>query len=99
MKTGALIPVRMAASRLPKKPLLDVSGMTALERVAARALACGAVEQLVIATTTNSLDDELAAFAEARGWGVYRGSEVDVLRRMAEAATHFSFDVVVEVDG
>jgi spore coat polysaccharide biosynthesis protein SpsF len=89
----------MGSSRLPGKPLRDVGGMSALERVAGRAAAARVVEKVVIATTTLTRDDELADFAAARGFGVFRGSEIDVLRRLAEAAVQFQFDVVVEVDG
>jgi spore coat polysaccharide biosynthesis protein SpsF len=96
---GALIPVRMSASRLPGKPLRDVAGRTALERVAARAAACKYVSRVIVATTSEAADDPIAAFAESHGWGVYRGSVMDVLRRLAEAAAAFSLDVVVEVDG
>src|SRR5579863_204765 len=99
MRAGALIPVRMGSSRLPGKPLRAVAGMSALERVAARATACRAVEKVVIATTTLQRDDELVEFASAKGFGVFRGSEIDVLRRLAEAAVQFGFDLVVEIDG
>ena len=96
---GALIPLRTGASRLPGKPLLDVAGKTALERVAARANACSWVKQVVIATTNDPIDDELARFSGEHGFGVYRGSVDDVLARLAAAARAHGFDVVVEVDG
>lgn len=96
---GAVIPERMSASRLPGKPLRDVAGKTALERVAERAAACKHVGRVVLATTTDAADDALAAFAAERGLSVYRGSVNDVLRRLAEAAVAFSLDIVVEVDG
>jgi spore coat polysaccharide biosynthesis protein SpsF (cytidylyltransferase family) len=96
---GALIPVRSGSSRLPGKPLADVAGRSALERVAARAAACRAVERVVIATTRDPSDDALAAHAAALGLGVYRGPVDDVLGRLAEAAAAHRFDVVVEVDG
>ena len=98
-KIGALIPVRMSASRLPGKPLRDVAGKTALERVADRARACRYAGSVTIATTIDPADDELARFAADRGLGVYRGSVNDVLRRMTEAAVAEGLDCVVEVDG
>jgi spore coat polysaccharide biosynthesis protein SpsF (cytidylyltransferase family) len=98
-RVGALIPVRTGASRLPRKPLLDVAGKSALERVAARAAACHHVERVVVATTIAAADDELASFAAGRGLGVFRGPVDDVLARLAAAATENDFDIVVEVDG
>lgn len=98
-RIGAIIPYRMAASRLPGKPLADVAGKTALDRVVDRARACRYVTQVGIATTTEATDDPIAAAAKERGLLVYRGSVNDVLRRFAEAARAFDFELVVEVDG
>lgn len=99
IRIGAIIPYRMNASRLPNKPLADVAGQTALDRVVARARGCKYVTEVGIATTTEATDDALADAAQARGLRVFRGSVNDVLRRFAEAAATFGFDVVVEVDG
>ena len=96
---GAVIPVRSLASRLPNKPLLDVEGVTAIERIVALAQRCHYVEDVVIATTTDPSDDEIAAFAAARGWRCHRGSVNDVLKRLAEAARKSDFEIVVEIDG
>ncbi len=96
---GAIIPFRLGSTRLPRKPLADVAGVTALERVADRARRCRHVQKVVIATTTDSADDELASFAEQRGLAIYRGSVQDVLERIWQAAREHDFDVVVEVDG
>lgn len=96
---GAVIPLRTSASRLPGKPLRDVSGKSALERVASQASRCRYVSKVVIATTSESTDDALAAFAKEMGYAVYRGSVQDVLKRLAEAASTNGFDAIVEVDG
>jgi spore coat polysaccharide biosynthesis protein SpsF len=98
-RVGAIIPYRMAASRLPGKPLADVSGKAALDRVVDRARACKYVTQVGIATTVEPSDDPLVEFARSRGLLVYRGSVQDVLRRFAEAARAFDFELVVECDG
>ncbi len=99
MKVGAVVPVRLSSSRLPRKPLLDVAGRTALQRVTDRARACPGVEVVVVATTTDAADDPLAEHAAACGLAVHRGPVRDVLRRLAEAAAAHALDVVVEVDG
>jgi 3-deoxy-manno-octulosonate cytidylyltransferase (CMP-KDO synthetase) len=57
-----VIPVRMASQRLPGKPLLDIHGMTLIERVHARAM-LGRAQSVVIATD----DDEIAG--TVRGFG------------------------------
>ncbi len=97
--TGAVIPYRMAASRLPGKALRDVAGKPALARVADRARAADSVGRVVIATTEGAEDDAIVELADQLGLGVYRGSTEDVLLRITEAAEQFGFDIVVEVDG
>jgi len=96
---GAVIPYRMAASRLPGKPLRDVAGRTALERVVDRARAAACVTTVVVATTRETTDDPLATFAGELGLTVHRGSTEDVLARLAGAAEQAGLDVVVEIDG
>lgn len=46
----------------------------------------------VLATTDRPQDDPLAAFAESKGWPVFRGSETDVLGRYHAAAEAFGAD-------
>lgn len=96
---GGIIPVRLSASRLPGKAMRDVAGKSALERVASQIRRCARVTKIVVATTIDVADDPLAAFAESLGLDVFRGAVDDVLRRLADAATHSGFDAVVEVDG
>lgn len=52
---------------------------------------------LIVATTSNSVDDNVAATARALGAAVFRGSEHDVLQRYAGAASDANLDVVVRV--
>jgi 3-deoxy-manno-octulosonate cytidylyltransferase (CMP-KDO synthetase) len=60
MNPVILIPARMASTRLPGKPLADISGKPMIVRVAERASAsaCGRV---VICTDTNAVADAAAA--------------------------------------
>ena len=87
----ALIQARLGSSRLPGKsglPLpLGAAGdaHTVLGHVVRRARRAAAVSEVVVATTTQPLDDELAALATRLGAGVFRGSEADVLGRFAGA--------------
>lgn len=98
-RVGAFVPYRMTASRLPGKPLADVSGRTALERVVDRIRASRYGATVCIATTTDASDDVLVDFAEQRGLRIYRGSVKDVLARLAGAAAFLEVDWLLEVDG
>jgi len=93
----AIIQARMGSSRLPKKIMLELEGKTALERVIERVRACRLVDDIVIATTTETRDAETASFCEKRGIKFFRGSENDVLDRFYRAALHFKADQIVRV--
>jgi len=86
MTATALIQARMTSSRLPGKVLKPVLGRPMLAYQLERVRRSTRIEAVVIATTTNATDDPVAAFAEAEGAGLFRGSEDDVLSRMAGAA-------------
>jgi 3-deoxy-manno-octulosonate cytidylyltransferase (CMP-KDO synthetase) len=58
-----VIPVRMASSRFPNKPLVLINGHTMLERVWRIGMAVGGVDEVIIATG----DESLKAFAENFG--------------------------------
>jgi len=87
----ALIQARLGSSRLPGKsamPLpLSAAGdeHTILGHVVGRARRAVWVHEVVVATTTQPLDDSLAALAARLGAGVFRGDEQDVLGRFAGA--------------
>ena len=87
----ALIQARLGSSRLPGKsrlplPLAAVGDEhTILGHVVARARRAAAIHEIVVATTTQPLDDPLAALATRLGVGVFRGDELDVLGRFAGA--------------
>lgn len=51
----------------------------------------------MIATTTNAADDPVVELARRLGFGVFRGSEHDVLGRIVGAAREFRADIIVEV--
>jgi spore coat polysaccharide biosynthesis protein SpsF len=99
VKIVATIEARMASSRLPGKVLLPVRGRPLLHYLVARLRAVPSLDAIVLATTTSSSDDVLAAFAEREDIGCFRGSEEDVLARVIGAAESAAADVVVETTG
>lgn len=86
MPTVAIIQARMTSTRLPGKVLMEVMGRPMLGYQIERVARARRVDRIVLATTTNTTDDPLAAFADEAGIGLHRGSEQDVLGRAAEAA-------------
>jgi spore coat polysaccharide biosynthesis protein SpsF len=95
----ASIEARMGSSRLPGKVLADIHGQPALSRLLARLRMCDVLDDIVLATSTASEDDALAAWARENGVAVHRGSELDVLERVVGAHRALDSDVIVEVTG
>jgi spore coat polysaccharide biosynthesis protein SpsF len=95
----ASIEARMRSSRLPGKVLADIGGTPAIGRLVARLRRARLVDDIVLATTVDRSDDPLAAWAEAAGVALFRGSEEDVLLRVVEAHRMARSDVIVEVTG
>lgn len=95
----AVIPVRMASTRLPGKPLLPLGGRPMVQWVHAAALASGAFERVLVAT-----DDERIANA-VTGFGgdcvMTSSMAMTGTERVAEAAAGLldEFEVVANVQG
>lgn len=93
----AVVPVRMSATRLPGKPLLDLGGRTVVQRVHDAAVASGVFHEVLVAT-----DDERIADA-VRGFGgevVMTSSAHETgTERVAEAARERGADVIANVQG
>lgn len=102
MKIGAIIQARMSSTRLPGKITKELpygSGITALEQVVGRLKKCRALDEIVVATTTDRTDAGVPALAKKAGAKAFRGSLEDVLARYYLAAGKFGLDIVVRVTG
>ncbi|MGA5300924.1 cytidylyltransferase domain-containing protein [Nucisporomicrobium flavum] len=81
MRTLGIVQARMGSSRLPGKVLRRLGGRTVLDRVVRAAHDSGVLDDLVVATTTETRDDAVVAECEAIGVAVHRGPVDDVLTR------------------
>jgi spore coat polysaccharide biosynthesis protein SpsF (cytidylyltransferase family) len=96
-KVTAIIQARMGSSRLPGKVLKDIQGKPMLQRVIERVKEAALVDEVILATTTDTSDDQVAIFAESINCIVFRGSIDDVLDRYYQAATLAGSDYVVRI--
>jgi 3-deoxy-manno-octulosonate cytidylyltransferase (CMP-KDO synthetase) len=64
MRIVAVIPARLASTRLPGKVLRPIAGVPMLGWVYRAALACPQLDQVLIATDSN----EVVAYADSEGW-------------------------------
>ena len=99
MKIVATIEARMTSSRLPGKVLLPAAGMPMLSHLIRRLRAVPSIDEIILATTTNTTDDLLVDFAGKIGISCFRGSEYDVMTRVIGAADSAHAELVVEITG
>jgi len=99
MKIVATIEARMTSSRLPGKVLLEADGKPMLEILVNRLKQVKAIDEIVLATTTNRTDDCLAKFAAQQKIKCFRGSEDDVMARVIGAAECVDTNIIVEITG
>jgi spore coat polysaccharide biosynthesis protein SpsF len=87
----------MGSTRLPGKVLRPVAGQPLLWHIIHRLKQSRLIEEIIIATTTNPLDEAIMEFGAANGIAVVRGPEDDVLARFARAAELSDADIIVRV--
>src|SRR5262245_57949948 len=95
VRTLGIVQARMGSSRLPGKVLLRLAGRSVLGRVVRAAMASEAVDDLVVATTTEADDDEVVAECERLGVAWHRGEAEDVLSRFLGVLKRWPADAVI----
>lgn len=98
-KIVASIQARLGSSRLPGKVLKEINGKPMLYWQVERIKKSLLIDELVIATTTSKLDDKIEEFCKEFNIKCYRGSENDVLDRIASMLTFHEADLHVEFFG
>ena len=97
MKRIAVVQARMGSSRLPGKVLADVAGRPMLAHLLNRLEKSRQLSGVVVATTDEPEDDEVAAVASELGAQVLRGSRDDVLSRYVLAQRETGAAVIVRI--
>lgn len=97
MTTVAIVQARMTSSRLPGKVLRPILGRPMLSYQLERMRRAKALDELVVATTINAMDDPIVALCAAEGVKTTRGSELDVLARYQDAASQFHATTIVRL--
>ncbi|MNW44049.1 3-deoxy-manno-octulosonate cytidylyltransferase [compost metagenome] len=97
LKTVAIVQARMRSTRLPGKVMKNLKGKTVLQHVVDRISQVPEIDQIVIATTSQSIDEQIVDEALNLGIKVYRGSEEDVLSRYYEAALESDADTIIRI--
>lgn len=95
----AIIEARSNSSRLPGKHLLKVLDKTIIEFMLDRVKNSKYLDDIIVATTTNKIDDELVDILKRNNIKFFRGSENDVLKRVLDAAEYYNVENIVEIPG
>jgi spore coat polysaccharide biosynthesis protein SpsF len=94
----AILQARMSSSRLPGKVMAPVLGEPMIGRQVERLRRSARIDKLMVATSTDTSDDALAAYCEGLGLEVFRGALDDVLGRYCAAlARHPEATAVVRL--
>ena len=92
-KALVVIQARLGSTRLPKKLFYKIAGYKLIDHVIHRALQIDSSFKVVIATTTNQLDEELVEYCQQFfPVAVTRGSELNVLSRFEQAIKEHATD-------
>lgn len=76
---------------------MDLAGTPLLDRLLRQMAGAKSIDEVVIATSTESADDVISEFGEARGIRVVRGSQRNVLSRYVTAADLAGAEVIVRL--
>lgn len=97
MKTVAIIQARMGSTRLPGKVLKKVLDKPLLSFQLERVKRTTRIDDIVVATTNEKIDDGIVHFCKSQKVHVFRGAEEDVLSRYYEAAVKHKADIIVRL--
>lgn len=95
----AVVQARTSSSRLPGKVLRPVLGLPMILRQLERIRRAERVDGIVLATSDDPSDDDLARTVTEAGYAVHRGSLDDVLRRLCGALDRHPAEHVVRLTG
>jgi spore coat polysaccharide biosynthesis protein SpsF len=92
-----IIQTRRGSTRLPDKVLMPLQGKPLFLRQAERVQAAALCGQVVIATTTDPIDDAIVEVCRQAGLECYRGDAKDLLDRHYRAALYYAGDTVIKI--
>ena len=98
-KITAIIPARLSSSRLVEKHLYKANHKTMINHLVDRLKSIKVLDDIILATTTNSVDDLLVNEAIKLKINYFRGSEENVKQRVLLAGKKYSVDIICFITG
>jgi len=99
MNKAIFITVRTGSTRLPKKALLKIKGLTTIQHTIRRVKKSKLANIIILATTQLPEDDILCEIAKKENIEYFRGSTKDKLERWLKTAEKFKVEFFVTADG
>ena len=99
IRTAATIQARMDSTRLPGKVLKDIAGKPMLLRQVERLRESKHIDEIIIGTTTSNKDNKIVDMCIQNDIKYYRGSEDNVIDRIASLLRKFKVKTHVECFG
>src|SRR5476649_2660209 len=100
VKTLAVIPARLGATRLPRKPLRLLAGVPIVVRVMERVAALRVADRIVVATDSEEIAQRVReAGGEAELTSASHPSGTDRVAEVSARAARDGFDIVLNVQG
>tara|TARA_A100001011_G_scaffold397909_1_gene500446 strand:- start:2916 stop:3665 length:750 start_codon:yes stop_codon:yes gene_type:complete len=97
IKFSAIIEARMNSSRLPGKILYKANNRSFLYHLISRLKKVQQINEIILATTQNKNDDILSSVAKKNKIKLFRGSELNVKKRVLDAAKKFKVKNIVSI--
>jgi spore coat polysaccharide biosynthesis protein SpsF len=99
MKIVGWIQARMGSNRLPGKVMKPLKGRPMIWHIGQRVAQVPGTNGIVLATTLDPKNDEMAAWATSEGWHVTRADrEDDIAQRMALSVAETNADALLKVN-
>jgi glutamate-1-semialdehyde 2,1-aminomutase len=99
MAIVAIVQARTSSKRLPGKVLLPLGGKPMIIYQLERIAQSERIDSVILATSTEESDNDLARIATESGFRTFRGNLEDVLNRFNECAKHTGARTVVRLTG
>ncbi len=97
IKILTVIQARMDSTRLPGKVMMPLAGKPLLLRQYERVTAAKLIDKIIVAITTEEIDNTIVDLCIDNNINYYRGNSTDLLDRHYKAALTYSADAVVKI--
>jgi N,N'-diacetyllegionaminate synthase len=96
---SAIIACRLKSSRLPKKAILKIGGITSIELCIKNTLKISNLNNVILATSDNKQDSELSKYTYDDSVIFHQGDAEDVIARYLDIINELKIDVFVRITG